>query len=42
MAMLDCDGFSIQGRGERFEAPQVTVDYLAPEFQLGGLSAAGE
>jgi hypothetical protein len=42
MAMLDCDGFSIQGRGERFVATQVTPDYLAPEFQRGGLTAAGE
>jgi len=42
MAMLDCDGFSIQGKGERFEAPQFTVDYLAPEFQRGGLTAIGE
>jgi hypothetical protein len=42
MAVLDCDGFSIQGHGERFEAPQYTVEYLAPEFQRGGLSALGE
>jgi DNA-binding helix-hairpin-helix protein with protein kinase domain len=42
MAMLDCDGFSIQGRGERFEAPQYTPDYLAPEFHLRELGAAGE
>ena len=30
IAMLDCDGFSIQGRDTRFRAPQVTSDYLAP------------
>jgi hypothetical protein len=42
MAMLDCDGFSIQGHGERFEAPQYTPDYLAPEFHLCELNAAGE
>ena len=42
MAMLDCDGFSIQGQGERFEAPQFTPDYLAPEFHLNGIDAAGE
>jgi DNA-binding helix-hairpin-helix protein with protein kinase domain len=42
MAMLDCDGFSIQGRGERFEAPQFTPDYLAPEFHARVLTAAGE
>jgi len=42
MAMLDCDGFSIQGQGERFEAPQFTPDYLAPEFQVKGIDTAGE
>lgn len=42
MAMLDCDGFSIQGRGRRFAAEQVTPDYLAPEFQGKALPAAGE
>ncbi|MGH8030157.1 MAG: hypothetical protein ACREO3_09500, partial [Arenimonas sp.] len=42
MAILDCDGFSIQGRGERFEAPQYTPEYLAPEFHARGLTAAGE
>lgn len=33
VSMLDCDGFSIQGKQERFAAGQFTVDYLAPEFQ---------
>jgi DNA-binding helix-hairpin-helix protein with protein kinase domain len=42
MAMLDCDGFSIHGDGERFAAPQYTPEYLAPEFQLRGLTEAGE
>ncbi|MCC8363092.1 hypothetical protein LK996_08390 [Lysobacter sp. A6] len=42
MAMLDCDGFSIQGEGERFPAPQFTPDYLAPEFQRGGITTDGE
>jgi hypothetical protein len=42
MAMLDCDGFSIQGKGERFEAPQITPDYLAPEFHGRALTGAGE
>ncbi|MFT3806316.1 hypothetical protein [Arenimonas sp.] len=42
MAMLDCDGFSIQGQGERFAAPQITPDYLAPEFQIKALTPAGE
>jgi hypothetical protein len=42
MALLDCDGFSIQGRGERFEAPHYTPEYLAPEFHLRELNAAGE
>jgi eukaryotic-like serine/threonine-protein kinase len=42
MAMLDCDGFSIQGEGERFPAPQYTGDYLAPELQPCGVTVAGE
>ncbi|MCP3025308.1 hypothetical protein, partial [Cupriavidus basilensis] len=42
IAMLDCDGFSIQGESERFAAQQFTADYLAPELQDGGLTAAGE
>jgi hypothetical protein len=42
LAMLDCDGFSIQGQGERFPGPQFTVDYLAPEFHGGELGPAGE
>lgn len=33
MAILDCDGFSILGKNERFVAPQHTEEYLAPEFQ---------
>jgi len=42
MAMLDCDGFSIQGRGGRFVAEQITPDYLAPEFQGKSLSVVAE
>lgn len=42
MAMLDCDGFSIQGENERFEAPQFTPDYLAPEFHVNGITVEGE
>ncbi|MEO6171937.1 MAG: hypothetical protein ABIP02_02345, partial [Arenimonas sp.] len=42
MAMLDCDGFSIKGQSERFEAPQFTPDYLAPEFHVSGITADGE
>jgi hypothetical protein len=42
MAMLDCDGFSIQGQGERFGAEQYTPDYLAPELQGHGVSPAQE
>lgn len=42
IAMLDCDGFSILGDGERFPAGQVTPDYLAPEFQRGGVTPGGE
>ncbi|MGH8079305.1 MAG: hypothetical protein ACREP7_01940, partial [Lysobacter sp.] len=42
IALLDCDGFSIQGRGRRFHAPQYTPDYLAPEYQIHTLDEAGE
>ncbi|HTD29108.1 MAG TPA: hypothetical protein VK660_06920, partial [Xanthomonadaceae bacterium] len=42
MAMLDCDGFSIQGRGERYAADQITPDYLAPEFQARPPPEGGE
>ncbi|HAY43155.1 MAG TPA: hypothetical protein DCY59_06190 [Micrococcaceae bacterium] len=40
--MLDCDGFSIQGKGERFLSEQVTTDYLAAEFQQRGVAAGEE
>ena len=33
VAVLDCDGFEIQVPGNAFSAPQVTPEYLAPEFQ---------
>ncbi|AKG69639.1 DNA-binding protein [Serratia fonticola] len=36
VALLDCDGFSIEGGGERFPAGQFTAEYLAPEFQKTG------
>ena len=42
MAMLDCDGFSIKGQDERFEAPQFTPEYLAPEFHVNGITVEGE
>ncbi|ALN88651.1 hypothetical protein LC55x_5405 [Lysobacter capsici] len=42
IALLDCDGFSIQGRGRRFHAPQYTPDYLAPEYQTRSLDETGE
>ncbi|MEG1115904.1 MAG: hypothetical protein RSE46_12790, partial [Janthinobacterium sp.] len=42
IAMLDCDGFSIQGHAERFPAEQFTADYLAPEFQRKGMPAGTE
>ena len=42
IAMLDCDGFSIQGKGERYRAEQFTSDYLAPEFQRKGMPAGAE
>jgi eukaryotic-like serine/threonine-protein kinase len=42
VTMLDCDGFSIAGEGERFRAPQFTPEYLAPEFHARGLSESSE
>ena len=38
MAVLDCDGFSINdaGSGRRYPAPMFTQEYLAPEFQGAG------
>ena len=42
IALLDCDGFSIQGHGRRFRAPQYTAEYLAPEYQNRVLHEAGE
>ena len=42
IAMLDCDGFSIQGKGERYRAEQFTSDYLAPEFQRKGMPPGAE
>ena len=42
IAMLDCDGFSIQGKGERYKAEQFTSDYLAPEYQSKGMPAGAE
>ncbi len=32
VSILDCDGFHIASDGFRAEAPQVTPEYLAPEF----------
>ena len=37
IALLDCDGFSVQGHSRRFPAEQFTPDYLAPEFQGRGV-----
>ena len=42
MAMLDCDGFSIRGRGASFAAEQITPDYLAPEFHGTTIPRAAE
>ena len=42
IALLDCDGFSIRGNGERFRASQFTPDYLAPECQRNGIASDGE
>jgi len=33
VAVLDCDGFQVQLPGRTLPAPQVTADYLAPEYQ---------
>jgi len=33
VAVLDCDGFYVNLPGKKGAAPQVTLDYLAPEFQ---------
>jgi hypothetical protein len=33
VAVLDCDGFQVQLPGRALSAPQVTIDYLAPEYQ---------
>lgn len=33
VAILDCDGFYIRIPGKQSDAPQVTLEYLAPEFQ---------
>lgn len=33
MAVIDCDGFCINAGDQVLDAPQVTGDYLAPEYQ---------
>ena len=33
VSILDCDGFQIATEEFRYDAPQVTPEYLAPEFQ---------
>jgi hypothetical protein len=33
VAVLDCDGFHVKLPGREVSAPQVTPDYLAPEYQ---------
>lgn len=38
VAVLDCDGFQIQLPGRKLPAPQVTPEYLAPEFQTKDVS----
>lgn len=42
LAVIDCDGFSVQGEQERHPAAQFTPDYLAPEFQHHGITPSGE
>lgn len=38
VSILDCDGFHIDTEEFRSEAPQVTPEYLAPEFQDGAVT----
>ncbi len=38
VSILDCDGFHIATDEFRSDAPQVTPDYLAPEFQGGSVT----
>lgn len=42
VAMLDCDGFSIQGSNERFPAGHFTADYLAPELHGSSVGSSDE
>lgn len=34
MAVLDCDGFAVNVPGRKLAAPQFTLEYLAPEYQV--------
>jgi eukaryotic-like serine/threonine-protein kinase len=38
VTLLDCDGLSIKGVGERFRAPQYTPEYLAPELHARAIA----
>ena len=40
VAILDCDGFHIDADGFRADAPQVTPEYLAPEFHERSITHA--
>jgi hypothetical protein len=42
VTMLDCDGCSVLGKGERFRAPQFTPEYLAPELHGRSITEADE
>jgi serine/threonine protein kinase/peptidoglycan hydrolase-like protein with peptidoglycan-binding domain len=40
VTLLDCDGFSVNGKGNRFPAELLSTDYIAPEAQLQNSSPA--
>ena len=40
VTLLDCDGFSIKGGGQRYPAELLSTDYIAPEVQRTGQPAS--
>jgi len=40
VTLIDCDGFSVNGKGNRFPAELLSTDYIAPEAQLQNSSPA--
>jgi serine/threonine protein kinase len=40
VTLLDCDGFSIKGGGQRYPAELLSTDYIAPEVQRTGRPAS--